>query len=189
MLTCPSRSTGAYVTLGPASGSTPSNLYNRPSAPLELETQMLRAEVLETMLYGCVTLSPRACHYDTLRRAHHSFLTRCIRWQNNNGTDHPISYLDTLVKTGSESIEAIMRRRRVLFAGFVARMGDTRVSKCVRTGGGRGLRGGPGKRVDGCFLDDLRTFVINADQWTTAAQDEGERRRTAEQGVELFMAK
>ena len=55
-------------------------LYDRPSAPLELKTRMLRAEVLETMLYGCVTWSPRACHYDTLRRAHHRFLTRCIGW-------------------------------------------------------------------------------------------------------------
>ena len=41
----------------------------------------------------------------------------------------------------------------------------------------------------GCFLDDLRAFGINADQWTTAAQDEGEYRRTAEQGAECFMAK
>ena len=30
-------------------------LYNRPSAPLELKLRMLRAEVLETMLYGCIT--------------------------------------------------------------------------------------------------------------------------------------
>ena len=53
-------------------------LYDRPSAPLELKIRMLRAEVLETMLYGCVTWSPRACHYDTLRRAHRRFFTRCI---------------------------------------------------------------------------------------------------------------
>ena len=44
------------------------HLYNRPSAPLEHKIQMLKAEVPETMLYGCVTGSPRACHYDTLRR-------------------------------------------------------------------------------------------------------------------------
>ena len=35
----------------------------------------------------------------------------------------------------------------------------------------------------GCFLDDLRAFGINAEQWTTAAQDEGERRRTGKQGA------
>ena len=41
----------------------------------------------------------------------------------------------------------------------------------------------------GCLLDDLRAFGINADQWTTAAQDDGEWRQTAEQGAERFMAK
>ena len=42
-------------------------LYGRLSAPLELQIRMLRAKVLKTMMYGCVTWSPRACHYDTLR--------------------------------------------------------------------------------------------------------------------------
>ena len=53
-------------------------LYDQPSAPLKLKIRKLRAEVLEAMLNGCATWSPRACHYDTLRRAHHKFLTRCI---------------------------------------------------------------------------------------------------------------
>ena len=48
----------------------------------------------------------RACHYDTLRRAHHRFFTRCIGCRRQNRADQPISYLDTLVKTGSDSIEA-----------------------------------------------------------------------------------
>ena len=133
---------------------------------------MLRAEVLETMLYGCVTWSPRACHYDTLRRAHHSFLTHCIGRRKHNRASHPISYLHTLIKTGSESIEATLLRRRILFAGSVVRMEDTRLSKCVMFGevaGGAGCAGGAGKRVVGCFLDDLRAFGINADQWTNAA--------------------
>ena len=89
---------------------------------------MLRDEVLETMVYACVTWSPRVCHYDTLRRPHHRFSTRCIDWQKHNRADHPNSYLDTLIKTGSESIEATLRRRRILFAGFVARVKDTRLS-------------------------------------------------------------
>ena len=41
----------------------------------------------------------------------------------------------------------------------------------------------------GCFLEDLRALGINAHQWTTAAQDEGEWRRTAENRVERVMAK
>ena len=63
---------------------------------------------------------------------------------------------------------------RVLFAGFVARMGDTRLPKCVMFGemvGGAGCVGGQENEewMVGCFLDDLRAFGINADQWTTAA--------------------
>ena len=55
--------------------------------------------------------------------------------------------------------------------------------KCVMFGemvGGAGCGGGQEKERMGCFLDYLRVFGINADQWTTAAQDEGEWRRTAE---------
>ena len=71
-------------------------LYDRPSAPLELKIWMLRAEVLETMLYGCgVTWSPRACPYNTLRRAHHTkiFLTRCDGWRNHNQSCRPPVFL------------------------------------------------------------------------------------------------
>ena len=42
----------------------------------------------------------------------------------------------------------------------------------------------------GCFLDDLRAFGINADQWATAAaQRERGWLKIAEQGPEHFMAK
>ena len=128
-------------------------------------------EELETMLYGCVPWS----HYDTLRRAHYRFLTRCIGWRKHNHADHLISYLDTLIKTGSESIEATSRRRQILFARYVARMEDTRLLKCVVFGelvGGAGCVRGQEKEWMGYFLDDLRAFGINADQWTTAAQGE-----------------
>ena len=128
-------------------------LYDRPSAPLQLKILMLRAEVLETMLCGCVTWSPCACHYDTLRRAHHRFLTRCIGWRKHNPADHPISYLDTLLKTRTENVEATSSRRRILFAGSVARMEDTRLPKCVmfkEMVGGAGCVGGQEKEWMGC---------------------------------------
>ena len=165
-------------------------LYDRPSAPLELKIRMLRAEVLETMLYGCVTWSPRTCHYDTLRRAHHRFLTRWMGWRSTIAPTTRFSYLDTSLKTESENIEATLRRRRILFAGFVVRMEDTRLPKCVMFGemvGGAGCVGGQEKEWMGSFLDYLRAFGTNADQWTTAVQDEGEWCRTTEQGAEHFM--
>ena len=93
-------------------------------------------------------------------------MTCCIGWRKHNRADHPISYLDTLIKTGSESVEATLRRRRILCAGFVARMEGTRLPKFVMFGelvGGTGYVGGQQKDRMGCFLDDLRAFGINAD--------------------------
>ena len=51
---------------------------------------------------------------------------------------------------------------------------------------GAGCVGGQEKEWMGCFLNDLRAFGINADQWTTTAQDERGWRRTAEQGAGHF---
>ena len=158
-------------------------------SPRAQNTDAQSRDTRETMLYDCVTWSPRACYDDTLCQAHHSFLTRCIGWRNNNHANRPISYLDTLIKTGSESIEAILRRRRILFAECVARMEDMRLPKCVMFGelvGGAGCVGGQEKEWMGCFLNNLRAFGIEAYQWTTAAQNEGEWRRTEEQGAERF---
>ena len=84
--------------------------------------------------------------------------------------------MDTLITTGCEGIEVTLRRRRILFVEFVARIEDTRLSKGMIFGemvGGADCVRGQEKEWMGCFLDDLRAFGINADQWTTAAQDEG----------------
>ena len=67
---------------------------------------------------------------------------------------------------------------------------DCRSARCSENWeGGRGLCEGSGKRVDGVFPGRPQSFDINTDQWTTAAQDEGEWRKTAEQGAEHFMVK
>ena len=71
-------------------------------------------------------------------------------------------------------------------------MEDTRLPKSVMFGvlvGGAGYVRGQEKECMGCFLNDPRALGINADQWTTAAQDKGKGPRTAEQRAEHFMAK
>ena len=103
-------------------------LYNRPSAYLELKPRMLTAEMLEIMPCDCIMRRPRACHNDRLHQAHNSFLTRCIGWQNNN-TDNSISNMDTVMKTGGESMEAIKRRRGVSCLRYLWRPGRTEVCR------------------------------------------------------------
>ena len=89
------------------------------------------------------------------------------------------------MKTGSESIDVIIRRRRILFAGFVARVEDTILPKWIIFGelvGGAGCVWGQGEKWIGCFLDDLRAFGINTDQWTTSREN-GARRRNKMRNV------
>ena len=68
-------------------------------------------------------------------------LLRCLEWRKRKRDDHTLSYADALAKTASESIKAIVRKRRILFAGFVARMGEERLLQRVMFGelvGGKG---------------------------------------------------
>ena len=55
--------------------------------------------------------------------------------------------------------------------------------------GGADCLGDQEKEWMWCFLDDLRAFGINAEQWMITGQNEGEWRRTAGQGAEHFMVK
>ena len=80
-----------------------------------------------------------------------------------------------LLKTGRE--RATVPRRRILFAGFGARMGDTRLPTCGTFGelvGGASCVGVEEKEWIGCSLDDLKAFDTNA--------------KVVEQGAASFIA-
>ena len=98
-------------------------IYDRPGVRLRLKVRLLKADVIETLIYGCMTRSPNTPDYDRLRWVHHSMLLRCLGWRKRKHNDHTLSYADALAKTASERIEAIVRKRRILFAGSEARMG------------------------------------------------------------------
>ena len=63
-------------------------IYDRPSVRLRLKVRMLRAEVLETLRYGCVTWSPSKADYGRLRKAHHQMRLRCLGWKMRR--PHPV---------------------------------------------------------------------------------------------------
>ena len=58
--------------------------------------------------------------------------------------DHILSYANALRRTYFESVETTVRRRRILFEGFVARTGEERLPRRVMFGemlGGKGYSG------------------------------------------------
>ena len=136
-------------------------LYDRTSAPLRLKIRMLKAEVIETLLYGCVTWTLCAKHFAKLRTAHHQVLLRVIGFHRR--PDYTtLSYAKALKKTRCESIETTIRKRRLFFAGAVARQNEGRLPHRVMFGtmaGGENPRpGGQSKTWQRCLVDDLGEF-------------------------------
>ena len=97
---------------------------------------------------------------------------------------------DALDKTASESIEAIVRKRRILFAGFVAREGEERLPQRVMFGelvGGKGYSGGQEKDWMDHLKEDMSVFGMKFEGWRKAAQKAGRWFRRVEEGTELSM--
>ena len=148
-------------------------LYDQLTAPLRLKVRVLKAEVMETMLCGCVTWSPTlwpiSPYYGhssspiapplhrmaekTSRQLPYAFI-RKLTGQYCLSVHWPI--LSAVCQNG----ETTVRNRRIFFAGFVARMGNetTRTSHVSGTGGGKGLLGGQEQDWTGCLERDISLF-------------------------------
>ena len=184
-------------------------LFDRPNAPLRLKARLLKAEAMEALLYGCMTWAPRNAHHRQLRTTHHKLLLRVIGYHRVHGTYRKMSYAKALKKTGSQSVEATIRQRRLLFAGALARQDDKRLPKRLlfaeRLEGGQDP--GPGQpaqhwqkslrddfkafgALHGSTPSDRRTFGVDRLVWTEAARKgEGAPWYTGVLlGAEIFMA-
>ena len=54
------------------------------AAPLALKLRMIKVEVMETLLYGCVTWTLGKEHFAELRTARHRSLARIIGFQRRH---------------------------------------------------------------------------------------------------------
>ena len=103
-----------------------------------------------------------------------------------------LPYPDAPAETGCEDIETTVRKRRVLFTGFVARMENERLSKLVIYGevdGGKGYSGGQEQDRMACLQHDLSLFNLptEAKHWTLAAKKPGEWFRPVEDAADQYM--
>ena len=64
-------------------------IYDRPGVLLRLKVRLLKAEVVETLVYGCMTWSPNKPEYDRLQRVHRSFF-RCLERRKRKRDDHTL---------------------------------------------------------------------------------------------------
>ncbi|CAM9594697.1 unnamed protein product [Pylaiella littoralis] len=117
----------------------------------------------------CMTWAPRADHYALLRTTHHRLLLRVIGYRSVQSTYQQLSYAKALEKTVSQCVEAIIRQRRLLFAGALARQDDGRLPKRLMFGklGGGGSRKRAGKRTE-------RELSTTSNKKTEEEEEEGE---------------
>ncbi|CAB1098869.1 unnamed protein product [Ectocarpus sp. CCAP 1310/34] len=173
------------------------SMYDRRRADRQLKIRLLQAEVVETLLYGCASLSLTAEHYTKLNGTHRQFLTRCIGWSKRKRSDRPLSYAQALIQAGcEETIEATVRKRRLCFAGFVMRMEDNRLPKRMLLGamaGGVGYRGGQESDWVSRLGEDLVAFNMGDEKeggkWKESAKDPEVWYNKVEDGAAWFMRK
>ena len=166
-------------------------IYDRPSVHLRLKVGVLKAEVKEALLHGCVTWSPSMADYDRLRKIHHQMLLRYLGWRKRKHEDHILSYANALLRTDSESVAMTVRRRRIWFAGFVERMGEARPPRRVifrEMFRGKGYSGGQEWDWMKNLEEDLKAFGIKFEGWREATQQVGRWFRRRGGGLHAEMA-
>ena len=151
-------------------------LYDQSKVALSLKTRMLKAETIESLLYGCSTCTLRQEHYTKLRTVHHRVLLRIIGAQRKRPDHRITSYNRALEVTRCESVETTLRTRRLLWAGTLIRMSGGRLPKRIVFGNleGAGRRGRGGKEKDWteCVQSDIRAFGMAGDWKATALRAE-----------------
>ena len=115
------------------------------ASPFALKVRMLKAELVETLLYWCVTWTIGKEHFAELRTAHHRFLLRITGFQRRQRTNHLMPYAKVFKKAQCESVEPTFRKRRLPFGGGVQRTHNERLTRrmiCGTMAGGENPRPG-----------------------------------------------
>ena len=145
--------------------------------------------VLGTLLYGAESWTP----YAKQERRLNSFHLRCLRnvlgfhwWDFIPGDE-------ILRKAGLQSIQNILKAKRLRWLGHVDRMSENRIPKQVLYGeitAGRGRkRGGQIKRYKDLVKTDLKDLGLGVDTWRTTAANRSKWRTAVKKGVEELAQK
>lgn len=165
-------------------------VYDNPYIAVADKVRFLKAEVLEVMLYGCVTWALSPDDFGKLRQAHRGQLLRCLNAYTSTRSApdyHMLSYQEVLRRASCECIEVTVMKRILLFAGRVARMDEERLPNIVMHGemvGGKRKPGQPVKRLQQRVAEYCSAFGIDAKSWVQTAQDAPEWYRAVEKGAE-----
>ena len=96
-------------------------LHNFEETLFTLKVRLQKAEVMDTLLYGCVTRILSQGHFPDLLSANHNLLLSIIGIQRRQMTDRLIPIAKSLNDAQSESVETTTRKRPLLYTTAVQR--------------------------------------------------------------------
>ena len=140
------------------------------SLRLITKIKVYRALVIPTFLYGAETWTLYRRQVRLLERFHQ----RCLRSILNIKWHDYVSNEDVLEEAQLPSIESILLKQQLRWAGHVTRMEDSRMPKAVLFGelkAGKRNRGAPKKRYKDQLKKQLSLADIPPNSWQDAASD------------------
>ena len=153
-----------------AFGRLSKNVWDRRGITTETKLKVYKAVVLTTLLYGCETWTVYARHAKKLNHFHTTRLRKLlgISWQER------VPDTEVLTRAGLTSVQTILMKAQLRWAGHVVRMPDCRIPKKIFFGelqNGKRSLGAPKKRYKDTLKASLKAFGINHDSWEKAAAD------------------
>ena len=149
------------------------------------KVSVYRAVVLTTLLYGAETWVTYRNHLKVLERFHQ----RCLRTILHIHWSDYITNISVLERADITSIEAMVMKIRLRWAGHVSRMGKDRLPKIAMYGelsSGYRNRGAPKKRYKDLLKRTLCVGNISHLEWSTHAKDRDTWRNTIHEAASVF---
>ncbi|KAL0167122.1 hypothetical protein M9458_038966, partial [Cirrhinus mrigala] len=144
-----------------------------------------RAIVLTTLLYG----SESWVLYRSQLRLLERFHQRCLRTILGIHWSDYVTNVEVLEQAETVSIEALLLRTQLRWAGHVSRMEDYRLPKIILYGElatGHRDRGAPKKRYKDCLKKSLNACHIDHRQWSSIAADRATWSSTIQRAATFF---
>jgi len=149
-----------------------SRVWNNKYLKKATKVSVYRAVVLTTLLYGSESWVSYGHHLRLLEHFHQL----CLRSIFNIHWNDYITNVEVLERAGITSIEAMLMKTQLHWAGHVSRMEDHRLPKIVLYGKlstGNRNRGAPKKRFKDSLKKSLLACNIDSQLWSDLGTDRG----------------
>ena len=160
-------------------------VWNNNHLKKATKISVYRAVVLTSLLYGSESWVTYRHHVRLLERFHQRSLRTIL---NIHWSDY-VTNVEVLEKAEIPSIEALLLKSQLRWAGHVSRMEDYRLPKITMYGElstGYRERGAPKKRYKDSLKKSLGACHIDTNNWSTLAADRGAWRHTIHQATTTY---